>query len=294
LLPRRINLLLADIYFKIYGRKTPLPLLRFEVHLTDKCNLNCAGCLHFSSLCRKTNLLDINIFENDCQRISELTNGRIDSISLLGGEPLLHPDIKDFLILTRKYFPMNISNQIGIIKLVTNGILLHEQSDDFWMTCKKNNITISISDYPVTIKYEVIKEKAIKFDVKLKMAREKILYKAPGSANQWLKIPIDIDGLQDGRRSFKKCPLAGYCLQLVNGKIFKCARIAYINLFNDAFVKQLKVDGNDYIDIYGTENINEILYLLSRPASFCRYCSVGDVTWYNEWKVSKKCIDEYI
>ena len=294
-LPRRVKLLIADLHFKIYGRKMPWSLLRFEVHLTDKCNLNCAGCLHFSSLCKKTNLLDINTYENDCQRISKLTNGRIADIRLLGGEPLLHPDIKYFLILIRKYFPeINVSNQTGIIELVTNGILLPKQSDDFWTICKDNSIRIVISDYPVKIKEEMIKEKAIKFNVELKMYKEKIQSKATGSANQWAKIPIDTSGLQDNRKSFGKCFLAGNCFQLVNGKIFKCARIAYINYFNAAFDKQLKVDENDNVDIYKTENVDEILFLLTKPASFCRYCNAGKMTWNNKWEVSRKMIDEYI
>jgi organic radical activating enzyme len=295
LLPRRVKLLIADFYFKIYKRKMQLPLLRFEVHLTDKCNLNCAGCLHFSPLCDETNLLDMNIFENDCRRISQLTNGKIADIRLFGGEPLLHPGIKDFLILTRKYFPeISISNQTGIIVLVTNGILLHEQSDDFWITCKNNNIRIFISDYPVKIKEEIVKEKAMKFSVELKLSREEMLSKAGGSANQWIKIPIDTDGLHDNRKSFGKCFLAGYCFQLVNGKIFKCPRIAYTKYFNAAFDKQLKTDEDDYVDIYKAENINEILYLLTKPASFCRYCNADDITWNNKWKVSEKKIDEYI
>ena len=294
-LPRRVKLLIAELHFKIYGRKMPWSLLRFEVHLTDKCNLNCAGCLHFSSLCKELNLLDINTYENDCQRISELTNGRIADIRLLGGEPLLHPDIKDFLVLTRKYFPeINISNQTGIIELVTNGTLLHEQSDGFWTACKDNNIRIVISYYPVKIKYETIKEKAMKFNVELRIHMEKIQFKATGSANQWAKIPIDTNGLHDNRESFGKCFLAGNCFQLVDGKIFKCARIAYINYFNTAFDKQLKIDENDYVDIYKAKNIDEILYLLTKPASFCRYCNTNDITWNNKWNVSKRIIDEYI
>ena len=294
-LPRRVKLMIADLHFKIYGRKMPWSLLRFEVHLTDKCNLNCAGCIHFSPLCKGINLLDINTYENDCQRISELTSGKIADIRLLGGEPLLHPGIKDFLVLTRQYFPeINISNQTGIIELVTNGILLHEQSDDFWTTCKNNNIRIVISDYPITIKEKLVKENAMKFNVELRMYKEKIQSKATGSANQWAKIPIDTTGLHDNRKSFGKCFLAGNCFQLVNGKIFKCARIAYIDYFNTTFNKQLKIDENDYIDIYKTKNVDEILFLLTKPASFCRYCSAGDISWNNKWEVSKKTIDEYI
>jgi len=294
-LPRRAKLMVSELHFRIYGWKMPWSLLKFEVHLTDKCNLNCAGCMHFSPLCKETNLLDLNSYENDCKRVSELTNGRIANILLLGGEPLLHPNIKDFLILTRKYFPeMNPANQTGIIELVTNGILLGEQSDDFWETCKNNKIRIVISDYPVKIMEKTIKDKAAKFNIELRMYKEKIQSKATGSANQWAKIPIDINGLHDNKKSFGKCFLAGNCFQLVNGKIFKCARIAYINYFNIAFDKHLKVDENDYIDIYRVENIDEILFLLTKPASFCRYCNTDDITWNNKWKVSEKLIDEYL
>jgi hypothetical protein len=294
-LPRRVKLMIGALHFKVYGRRMPWSLLRFEVHLTDKCNLNCAGCIHFSPLCKEANFLDINAYENDCQRISELTNGKTADIRLLGGEPLLHPGILDFLVLTRKYFPeINISNQTGIIELVTNGILLHEQSDDFWTACKNNNVRIVVSDYPVEIKDGIIREKAMKFNVELRMYKEKIPFKAAGSANQWAKIPIDANGLHDNKKSFGKCFLAGNCFQLVNGKIFKCARIAYINYFNAAFGKQLKVDEDDYVDIYKAENINEILYLLTKPASFCHYCNADDITWNNKWEVSKKMIDEYI
>jgi hypothetical protein len=283
------------LHFKIYGWQMPWSLLKFEVHLTDKCNLNCGGCLHFSSLCKEMNLLDKNTLETDYKRISKLTNGRIANILLLGGEPLLHPDINDFLVLTRKYFPyINIHDQTGIIELVTNGVLLHEQPDDFWTICKDNNIRIVISDFPVKVKYEIVREKAMKFNVDLRMYTEKRQSKDTGSAKEWVKIPIDIDGLQDNIKSFGKCFLAGNCFQLVNGKIFKCARIAYIDYFNDAFDKHLVVDENDYVDIYKTENIDDVLCLLTKPASFCRYCNTNNITWNNEWKVSKRSIDEYI
>lgn len=115
-----------------------------------------------------------------------------------------------------------------------------------------------------------------------------------GSAEQWAKIPIDTDGLHDNKKSFGKCFLAGSCFQLVNGKIFKCARIAYINYFNSAFNEQLKVDENDYVDIYRAKDINEVFYKLSEPASFCRYCKADETTWNNKWAVSKRTIDEYL
>jgi molybdenum cofactor biosynthesis enzyme MoaA len=273
----------------------PWSALRFEIHLTDKCNLNCAGCLHFSPLCEKLNLISIQTFENDIKRLSALTNGKCADIMILGGEPLLHPEINSFLKITRNYFPSFLSSGgYGIIKLVTNGILLPNQPDDFWEICHVNNVRIVISNYPVKIEKEYIKEKAKKHGVQIKLYEEGIESRMPGSSNQWAKIPIDVEGKQNYKKSFGKCFLAGSCFQLVNGKIYKCARIAYVNYFNEKFNQQLKVVENDYIDIYKMNNIVEILNELTNPAPFCRYCKVQDLTWHNHWKNSRNSIDEYV
>jgi organic radical activating enzyme len=294
-LPRKMRLRIQDIHYKIYGRKMPWSHLLFEVHLTDKCSLNCSGCLHFSSLCKDEQYLCVDDFEEDCKRISVLTNGIITDIKLLGGEPLLHPNVNDIITMTRKYFPTkDVLNDTGVIELVTNGILLPKQEDEFWKKCRDNAIRIVISDYPIKIERKLIKAKAKLFNVDLKMYSDEIKYKVTGSSKQWAKIPIDTNGLQDYRESFGKCFLAGNCFQLVKGKIFKCARIAYINYFNTMFNQQLKIDENDYVDIYNVNDINEILFKLSTLALFCRYCKTNEITWCDTWKVSKMEINEYI
>ncbi|MDR2773458.1 MAG: 4Fe-4S cluster-binding domain-containing protein [Tannerella sp.] len=294
-IPKSIRLKIGEIHYNIYGYRMPWSALRFEIHLTDKCNLNCAGCLHFSSLCEKLNLISIQSFENDIKRLSILTNGRCADIRILGGEPLLHPEINCLLKIARNYFPVSLlSDRYEIIELVTNGILLPNQPDDFWEICCVNNIRIVISDYPVKIDKEYIKEKARKYGVQIKLYEEEIESREAGSSNQWVKIPIDTEGKQNYKKSFGKCFLAGSCFQLVNGKLYKCARIAYINYFNEKFNQRLEVVENDYIDIYKANNIIDILNELTNPPPFCRYCKVRNITWNNQWKKSRKSIDEYV
>ena len=58
--------------------------------------------------------------------MAKLAQGKIAEIQLLGGEPLLHPQITLFLETTRKHFPHNTIN------IVSNGILLKKQSKEFW------------------------------------------------------------------------------------------------------------------------------------------------------------------
>jgi uncharacterized Fe-S cluster-containing radical SAM superfamily protein len=287
-LPRSIRLKIIEIHYKVYGCKMPWSALRFEIHLTDKCNLNCAGCIHFSSLCDELNLLDFDACEKDLKRISALTGGICTFIEILGGEPLLHPEAVRFLEAARKYFP------VGKIELATNGILLPKQPDSFWKICARNNIIVVISEYPIAIEKEYIRKTAQKFGVQIKLMEESCETKMPGSASQWAKIPLDVDGKQNYKKSFGACFLGGNCFQLVNGKIYKCARIAYIKYFNQYFNQNLEVAEGDYVDIYKASNAAAILNELIKPAPFCRYCKTQNTTWNNQWKKSTRMLDEYI
>ena len=83
----------------------------------DHCNLNCKCCNHFSPIATPF-FLKLEDFEKDMARIAVLTEGNIGRIWLIGGEPLLHPDIVAFLYSARKFFPDTH------ITLDTNGTLL--------------------------------------------------------------------------------------------------------------------------------------------------------------------------
>ncbi|GHT86629.1 hypothetical protein FACS1894137_12480 [Spirochaetia bacterium] len=261
-------------------------LLRFDVHLAEHCNLNCNGCGHFSPLAEKT-LLDLSSFEKDCMRLSYLTNGEIEDVSLCGGEPLLHPEIIGFLRTARKYFKKLGGG--GMIRVITNGMLLASQKDDFWKACNQNQINIEISLYnSVKIDFEKIKQLAINYDVN-------ILFRGDISTNQreWWRKPLDITGKQKASESFKTCDLANTCIQLVDGRLYPCSIVAYIKYFNKYFMKNLQVNNNDYIDIYKVKNLDEIFDFLSKPIPFCSYCNTKKVSVV-DWHISKKDINEWI
>jgi molybdenum cofactor biosynthesis enzyme MoaA len=135
-------------------------LLRFDIHVAEHCNLNCKGCEHFSTLAPKK-YLDAEIFERDCRRLSELTGGWIDQIAVLGGEPLLHPQITSILSIARNCFPT------GKILILTNGTLLSVQNGSFWESCNKNHLHIEISSYPLNIDRDMIKQTARSYSVPL-------------------------------------------------------------------------------------------------------------------------------
>jgi len=255
--------------------------LRFQINIVDHCNLNCGGCTAFSPVAEEK-YMDIKVFERDCARLSELTGGKMELIDLLGGEPLLHPEIKKIMEIAREYFT------IGDINIVTNGILLKKMPDDFWFCCHENKINIIISGYPIKLDIDDYKNTADKNGVKLTIR---------GSTNDikiWNKVPIDINGKQDPVKNFRICYGANFCINLEEGKLATCPIPFVIKHFNKYFNKNIPVTEKDYIDIFKVKNIDEIYNFLSKPAPICAYCDLKGIVYGIKWAVSRKDISEWI
>jgi hypothetical protein len=199
---------------------------------------------------------------------------------LLGGEPLLHPDINILLDISRQYFNK------GLITIVTNGILLLKQPVDFWESCNRNNIEIWITKYPIKLDIVAIKNTGKKHGVLVRYFDEEI-------KSMW-KIPLDVNGTQDVKWNFKNCVEANWCISLEDGRLSTCSRISYIRHFNKYFNMEFPVSGEDYIDIYKAKNMDEIFAFLCKPAPFCRFCNIKGKVPDLKWGISKKDITEWV
>ena len=62
--------------------------LIFEISLADHCNLSCQMCDHFSQLSDKW-FVSIGQFKTDMERMGKLCEHKVETITLLGGEPTL-------------------------------------------------------------------------------------------------------------------------------------------------------------------------------------------------------------
>ncbi len=267
---------------ELIAKQMPQPYLsRFEVHLVDHCNLNCYGCDHFSPLAEK-NFANIEVFKADFERMAFLTKGQVDRILLLGGEPLLHPGLNEFLSAARKFFPNSK------IELVTNGLLLTTQKEEFWQVCKDCDITVVATKYPVSFDYN--KAQALATNKKVKF--EYYLGTGKTLKNSYRR-PLDLTGSQNPAVSFLSCWSANRCTYLENGRIYLCAVSASIKHFNKFFDKNVRLSLNDSISIYDADNIQQILDFLRKPAPFCRYCNTKEIS-YKKWSRSQKDISEWI
>ena len=251
-----------------------------EVHVTEHCNLNCKGCNHFSSIAGEE-YLDPGQFEKDFRRLAELSKTYF-TIKILGGEPLLHPRITEFFDIARKYFPTTP------IQVTTNGILLTGLQENFWQSCRRNNITVSVSQYPIRLNKKAIKASA-------QAHRVKLVFSGSTAEDRMCKIPLDLKGGQNMNRSHRKCPISwGCCVTVRDGRLYTCCFAAHIRFFNEYFGQNLVIGEKDYIDIHKAGSKEEIIDFLEKPFPFCRYCKTTETKFAQRWGITKKEITEWI
>ena len=254
--------------------------LNFEYHIVDHCNLNCKYCSHYAPIAEPS-FCDIEEYTKDLKRLSYIVpEEKIEKIRLLGGEPLLHPNIEDFLSIAYEIFP-NVNRE-----LVTNGILIKHMSEKFWNVCKKTGTRIYVSRYPIKLDYDdivrILTNKGIKHIVGV--------------------VPKDFDKhcirLKRSRSSIYNHLLCiesyGPYMQLNAGKLYKCSYAAYSRHLCKRFGVDISFYDQDYIDIYKISNIREIYSYLSRSIPFCSHCNPTKSTYMNKWDYSSFDILEWI
>lgn len=231
-----------------------------EISLVQHCNLNCCGCDHFAPLAGPE-FADIEETERDVTRLAELFHGHISEFYLAGGEPLLHPEIIRFMEVTRKALPDSD------IMIITNGILLSEQPEEFWLACRKYHIALRPTRYPINVNYDEMEERARQYGVEYQywgMTKQSLKYLT--------KFTYDLDGRQKASRSFSACRWANYALALEHGKLYTCPIICKVRHFNKYFGTNMRTTAEDSIDIYQAKSLAEVHDFLMHPIPFCKYC----------------------
>jgi len=280
------------LYYKVeqskikYVTKLPKPFSqhRVEIHLAEHCNLNCAGCDHFSPIA-KEEFVNIKSFEKDLSRLSELTDKNVNHIKLMGGEPLLNPDVIQFVDLTRKYF-----NKITRIIMVTNGILLSKQPPEFWKCAQRNGLVIGISHYPIKLDITKIQELSVQYSVPVGYEMRLDYFRELLPQFRMYKKNFDLAGKGDIMENFNLCNHSNNCLTLKNGRLYTCTNVAHSEHFFNKF-GYLKKCAKDSINIHKANSAEELVNFVSSPIPFCRFC--GKIERHLEFKQSKGEISEW-
>jgi organic radical activating enzyme len=233
-----------------------------EVNATLHCNMRCTSCSHLAPLFRRTNVDPLALHDS----LAMLADSYHASYTkILGGEPLLHPDLIGVIEAVRS------SKVSDTVLVCTNGTLLDRAPPAFWQAVD----TVEISVYPSR---PISPERMRGFEA---LAREhgtdlvvnhyshfRVAYSEQGT---------DSDTLV--REIFDTCKLAHVWLShtVVDGWLYRCPQSVFLpeQLAHSDWDRT--VDG---IEIeQGPAFVRELLAFLNRntPLRACRRClgSVG-------------------
>lgn len=260
---------------------------RIEVSITDRCNLNCAYCSHYASLCKDTKDMSVATFGGDIAVLGELTkDGReLGTLGILGGEPFLHQQLYDMLYIARKYLPFSR------VRLTTNGTTILQLTGQQLAMLRRFDIEILISKYAQGIDYIGIERVLRANNITYKFTQN-------GHYTEFYKYSMDEKGEQTPEESHKNCTLwcgTYTCHELRNGELYPCSQIARSHILNDKFGTNFKETMVDSITIR-THTLKEIEEFLKKPVLFCRYCKTKEWPMNNmgKYKPSQCNKEEFI
>lgn len=222
-----------------------IPLLVYDI--TDHCNLNCHNCNHFSQWKSKGEK-SVEQMEKDFKALSNKVH--VERLKLAGGEPLLHTNILNILIIARKYLGD------AEITLSTNGIKFHTMPDVFFTVLKFLKIIPRITKYSIATDYDAIETKLKSWDIPYVMYDKTDFYEYP-----------DPTGNQDPKESFRLCKEEGVCPFYANERLYACSYTFNVPFINEKFHYTIETNS---VSIH--DPIEVIDKYLSGPCSTCRFC----------------------
>lgn len=229
-----------------------------EVHIVDHCNLRCDGCCSLSPF-----LPQWFIEPEELQRDLRLA-GRVLAptwFKLVGGEPLLHPELIECLRIAK-------DAQIAeIVSVTTNGFLLDRMPEEFWVLA--DAMTISLYPRPALPRsvVELINAKALAFGVELNWKRQDMFVDM--DRDRPAKDPRVTQAVWDD------CWLRHRCHLLSKGRFYACTRPAHFETYFRP-PRSFTGDGVELDDRPGlVHEIHEYL-IRNEPLDACAWCRGGD------------------
>lgn len=245
-------------------------LVHLETHVCDNCNLNCKACNNFSPFVKERRVTDPAQFERDVDRLSELFSN-IGRFFLLGGEPLLEPDLCCEMVgIARRYFPN------AELRVLTNAILINKMTTEFWECLRQNGVIIHISLYPP------VKEKFAGIETILQI--ERIPYIISGQvtkfSKRWTLFPFE-----DAEHNNNRCGSAG-CHYLREGILAKCPDDILIgNMARTLECTPAELQGKHIVSLSDDLGSWEIIRQLNSPCDTCKKCTYRRIEVI-DWEVA--------
>ena len=233
-----------------------------EVIVTQHCNLRCRACAYLSPI-QSPKAVDPADIEQDLSVLARYYHA--SEARVLGGEPLLHPELAKILAIIRS---SGISDRIRVI---TNGARLHRMNDAFWSAVDRVSVSVYPGSEPAEENIREIREKAAAHDVAVNFkhfTRFREAYSETGTKDRVLLQQI-----------FQTCQMAHVwrCHTVLEGYLYRCPQSAFLPRVIDELRLSQNTDGIRLTD--SPTFLRDLLDFLEsdHPPASCSHClgSVG-------------------
>ncbi|MDX1925286.1 MAG: radical SAM protein [Pirellulaceae bacterium] len=197
-----------------------LPAL--EYHLAHGCNLSCQQCSHYSNLHVAGRMP--TVADADAEYSTWSRRLRPTRFAMLGGEPLLNPEIIEHIKLARRHWPNSE------LMLVTNGFYLGRHPE-LPQTLINSDVRLEISQHGTHSSYLAAFQQVNQHVGRWRREYPELCIKIRKSHQGWMRQYNIVNGKP---MPFNSDPEAAYgicmqrtCTQLVNHQLAKCPALAY-------------------------------------------------------------------
>jgi hypothetical protein len=246
------------------------PVRQLELHVTHACNLACESCSHYSN---QGHIGNLDLAQAERWMAHWSNRLAVETFVLLGGEPTVHPQLSEFVSLARRHWPL------ANIRLNTNGFFLSRHPDLPLKLAAAGNSHLVLSIHHDDEAYRDRLRPALELLERWQREHGIVVQQWP-SHQTWTRRYIGAGStmlpFEDARprQSWEICP-AKYCKQLYEGKLWKCAPLAYLGLQNEKYGLSDKWD--PYLryqpldPLCTDEELDRFLAIEDEPA--CAMCS---------------------
>lgn len=230
-----------------------------EIPITTKCTLNCKECSNLIQFYQKPYHIKSSDIIADIRKLSEVAK-EILLLRLLGGEPLLHPELSTIIEQILEF------KNIREIQIVTNGTLLFD-AKTLDILKREGRVVVDISNYEEkSVKQALLIEQLECNHIRYFTQEERIFWTAQADCSYRKRNEAElIDALG-------KCKMD--CISLLDGKLHLCPRSSH-----GMDIGIVPINIMDYYNLRHVKSTKEakrkIYKLLNRKSiSACNYCDV--------------------
>lgn len=226
-----------------------------ELPITTKCSLRCKECANLIQYYDKGKFLDYKKLINDVYKLCQTVKG-IEMLRILGGEPLLHPHLKEIVLGILK------NDKVKNVQIVTNGTMLF--GEDMLAVLKDRRVSVDISNYgKISRNYDNLIRQLRNNRIRFYSDRN-LEWTPQGDFSYRGKSQKELEKI------LRICK--SDCISILDGNIHLCPRSS-----NGHDLHIFKANKCDYVDLRGCRTKRqlkeELFYLLNRKSIVaCNYC----------------------